>query len=124
MWRSAQRRMRRAIEKGFYLEAIALQESMIADRLESLIDDGVDVEMLTLGRLLKRTKGRISDDAWTAIDEWRLERNGALHQMVKYGPDFPLSWRGTLALAHTTATPGVRVMRLRDAGVWTAKRSR
>ena len=116
--------MRRAIEEGFYLEAIALQESMIADRLESLIDDGVCVEMLTLGRLLKRTKGRISDDAWTAIDEWRLERNGALHQMVKYGPDFPLSWRARLALAHTTAMSGARVVRLCDAEVRRAKRSR
>lgn len=115
--------MTRSIEEGFYLEAIALQESMIADRLESLIDGGSGVEMLTLGRLLKRAKGRISDDAWTIMDEWRLERNDVLHQMVKYGSDFPLTWRERLALAHTTATSGVAVVRLCDAEVRKAKRS-
>ena len=99
--------MRRSIEEGFYLEAIALQESMIADRLESLIDGGSGVEMLTLGRLLKRAKGRISDDAWTIMDEWRLERNDVLHQMVKYGTDFPLTWRERVDLAHATAASGV-----------------
>jgi len=32
--------MRRSLEDGFYVEAIALQESMTADRLESLTDGG------------------------------------------------------------------------------------
>ena len=40
---------KRAIAVGSYLEAIALWESTTADRLESLIAEGVGVEMLTLG---------------------------------------------------------------------------
>lgn len=116
--------MERAIEAGYDLEAIAVQESMIVDRLESLSDDGVGVEVLTLWRLDRRTKGRISDDAWTSINEWRLERNDVLRQMVKYGPNFQLSWRERPALARATATSDVPVVRLCDTEVRRAKRSR
>lgn len=35
--RNAHARMRQSLEAGYYLEAIALQDSLICDRLESLI---------------------------------------------------------------------------------------
>lgn len=95
---------------------------MISDRLESLLDAGAGAEMLSLGLLLKRSKGRISAQVWASIHEWRQQRNDVLHQMVKYGPGFPLAWRERVALAHATAVSGVLVVRLCDAEVRKAKR--
>lgn len=122
LWRAAKGRMRRALEEGFYLEAIALQESMIADRLESLLDGGDGIRMQTLGRLISAATGLLDRSTLAAIDEWRNDRNAALHQMVKHGEGFDHGWRERIAYAHLVALRGIRVIQVTDSAVRAAKR--
>lgn len=89
-----------AIERGFYLEAISIIESMITDRLESYLSRvlGKDVSFQTLGPLIQTIrKEKITDEelrmlAITNLDEWRRKRNNSLHAMVKLEEGDPTTW--------------------------------
>lgn len=81
----------KAMKEGFYLEAITLIESIIADRLESItnqLSDTNEYSYGTLGYLITGVRkleisskmSSIVDD----IDEWRKSRNAALHEMAKF----------------------------------------
>ena len=79
-----------ALDNHYYLEAITLMESLIADRLESaIIHYGLRTPenvFLTLGASIneiKRAEGLLSDDLLSKLDSWRESRNQALHEMAK-----------------------------------------
>lgn len=78
-----------AIDQGFYLEAIALMESIITDRLESaLIYYGViksSEAFKTMGSCLSKadSEGIITDAMCHDLKVWKDSRNHALHEMAK-----------------------------------------
>ena len=121
-------RVSRAIGQGFYIEAIALQESMIADRLESLLArDGSDVHFGTAGRLAttvqSRWPGQDPDGVLGRVRQWSDQRAAAIHQMVKYGDGHDATWRERSAEAHAVAEVGVDLVKDVDALVRNLKRS-
>ena len=90
-----------AIEAGFNLEAITIEESIISDRLLSYVR-GVDPsskinERSGMGELIIRWRKLAgaslikSDglDLGKATDEWRIKRNIAVHGLVKSAPGTP-----------------------------------
>jgi hypothetical protein len=88
-----------AIEKGFYLEAITIIESLITDRLESFLSYRVaeDVSFKTLGPLITSVIKNIEDEelrdlATTELNEWRDKRNDSLHEMVKLEEGDTSTW--------------------------------
>lgn len=90
LYKSVIGRYREAIDKGFYLEAITLMESIITDRLESvLIYYGLmnrEKAFRTMEfclQLFNETQGIISDELYNRIVDWKNERNHALHEMAK-----------------------------------------
>lgn len=82
----------KSIDNGYYLEAITLIESLIADRLESHLTfiKGEDFSFKTLDKIVKnfsRHKSDIDDDLYRLVEEyvnnWKEKRNLVLHEMAK-----------------------------------------
>lgn len=83
---------KKAMDAGFYIEAIALMESAISDRLESSLNylhPKSDYSYRTIGMLANALlkAGYYSDDTLNEIKNWAKIRNEAIHQMVKLLPN-------------------------------------
>ena len=99
-YREAWGRIRRAQGHGFYLEAVTLEESIIADRLISFlvcvgaVQPDARLERQSFGQLVQQwialvpepIKTKHFSDLRTAVDEWRKRRNKVVHGMVKSVP--------------------------------------
>lgn len=80
----------KARECGFYLEAITLMESLITDRLESLLIYynllSPEEAFMTLGPCINKIRseqGLLSDCLIEELDTWRKARNQSLHEIAK-----------------------------------------
>lgn len=98
-YREAWSRIKLAQEKGFFLEAITIEESIMSDRLISYLTrnpkapDPKDKKGRTLSfaKLLEKCKKHFSESSSTEkaqeliakIDTWRESRNAAIHAIVK-----------------------------------------
>lgn len=110
-------RVKKAIEEEYYLEAITLCESLIADRLESRLNhltDSDDFSFKTLGclhdgirkhetnieliQLVESRKGR--------LDIWRDKRNKALHAIAKIEDGDSREWEGKMKDCKAIAIEG------------------
>ena len=99
-YREAWVRIKKAQGFGFHLEAVTLEESIIADRLISFlvcvgeIQAGSQVEKHGFAQLIQRWMKRVPEaiptehfpDLRSAADEWRKLRNRVVHGMVKSAP--------------------------------------
>lgn len=106
-------RFNTAIEHSFFLEATALIESLICDRLESRIGELTDksVEFGTLGDLLKKLNTIESDVKLKYIMnnilyKWAGKRNVVVHQAAKIELGKKKDWNEYLRLAKLTAIEG------------------
>lgn len=111
--KSVIRRFNTAIEKCFFLEATALIESLICDRLESRIGELTlkSVEFGTLGDLLKKLNKIETDVELKTIMnnilyQWAGKRNIVIHQAAKIELGKKKDWNVYLLLAETTANEG------------------
>ncbi len=76
---------KRAMESGFYLEAVTLMESIISDRLESRATYlGKTTGFDTLGKLCNiLSSDTVLKDIIPQIVDWKNGRNRMLHEMSK-----------------------------------------
>jgi hypothetical protein len=92
-------RIKSAMEAGYYLESVALCESIISDRLISHVQ-GVSGKKESLRTTFKQiiqdwkdVSGPVSwgkySDLPSAVDAWRRNRNTVVHGMVKSEPGKP-----------------------------------
>ena len=83
-----------ALGHEFYIEAVAIVESLIADRLESRLawkhaQDISKRRFSTVGKLATELKGKRSDEpeeakeVYSKIAHWAGSRNRAIHELVK-----------------------------------------
>lgn len=113
---AARERIIFCIKRGFYLEAITIIESIIADRLESRIShlQGENYGFETLGVSIRKAKRLDNDTKMRAIldriDEWRKERNRSLHEMVKIEKGTKLTWNERTKRNKSIAIEGYRVL--------------
>jgi hypothetical protein len=101
---AAWERMDQAIQQGFFLEAVAIQESMIFDRLRSFlsfyeqdeIDNRVPLKKIVrrwqeaMNRMLKEDQS-FSFDSQLVLDAlaWVDDRNAVIHTIVRSKPGEP-----------------------------------
>lgn len=85
-------RIASALKHGFPLEAIAIEESIIADRIFSYLTykkENIDIKKTGFGHLIDKASA-LSDDfklnIYSQIDQWRKSRNAMLHGIVKSVP--------------------------------------
>ena len=109
---NARRRIEHSIENGFFCEAIAILESIIADRLESRLSwlKKSNSGFRTLGGF-RELKELESDGALRIIlrhvEAWARRRNVALHEMVKVERGvLHRSWEVRMVEAERTARDG------------------
>ena len=111
--KSAIKRVKSCIKTGHHLEAIALLESLIADRLEAGLSRKKDGKqpLLTLGPLLKESlaAGLIRDEFCAEIRDWSRERNKVLHEMVKVRDLDAGNWRDRMKHARSLAIQGRQI---------------
>jgi hypothetical protein len=111
--KSAISRFNTAIEHSFFLEATALIESLICDRLESRIGELTQkpVEFGTLGNLLNELN-KIENDVVLknimnkVLNQWAGKRNIVIHQAAKIELDKKKDWNVFLKMAESTAKEG------------------
>ena len=106
--------MKAAIKAGFFLEAVMIQESIIADRLLSVLVKGghfTDRELHrppTLATLVKKSSELSTPfPRLRELDEWRLRRNEVAHAIAKSLPGMPtIASNQFRRMAKTTAAEG------------------
>lgn len=128
LWRMVWVRMERALESGAWLEAIALQDSMINERLESLGSYASgESSFQSLDRNIKACmKLELLDDEIAVLDAvniWRETRNRSMHRMVKYSEsDFTMNLEQRLQYIQECASSGKTLVRSTKNAVDRAKR--
>ena len=107
-----------AMDSGFYLEAITLIESLISDRLESRLTYllGTDFSFKVLHDLIKETQKNEADEillnlVTIDLDEWRKQRNKAIHEMVKIVEGDTSTWEYRSNKLPAIATEGHALLR-------------
>ena len=95
LYRGAIGKLNAAIANAYFIEAIAISESFICDRLESRVsflsgDDELARRHSTLGALVRRLNSseKKADyeslrEVYDEINVWRAARNKAIHNIVK-----------------------------------------
>ncbi len=113
--RSARKRVDRAIQSGFHIEATALLESLIADRIESVIENktGEVQKVQNLRTLVKNaiSLGIISEDLAADIRSWSDNRAKVVHEMVKVSSENSGSWRERMTFARQLAVEGKEILK-------------
>lgn len=114
--KSMMSRFNTAVEHSFYLEATALIESLICDRLESRIGELTlaPVKFGTLGDLLKKLNSIENDEELKYIMnhllyQWAGKRNLVIHQAAKIELGKKKDWNDFLKIAEKTANEGKRI---------------
>lgn len=118
---SAYSRVTYAISKGFHIEAIAIIESLLADRLESAIHvSNPEIRIKsTLGALIKRASDMklISAEFAEEIRNWHDARSKVIHEMVKLSEEIESTWKERMSFARLTAAQGVKLAKTLDKTV-------
>lgn len=121
---------KKAIENGFYLEAIALLESLMADRIESILlrVHGEPPKLLTVGQGIKDLKdigGQLADE--TVLDEirvWSYGRSKWIHEFIKISASEELPWEVRVESAKEVAISGLALFNRLNASTKRFNRSR
>jgi hypothetical protein len=120
--------MSKAIDAGFFLEAVAIQESMMFDRIRSFLEFVVQEEVkdeTPFSRVLRRWEAELNADRKQLPPKWESEgdlpkrildwidaRNVVVHKMVRSRPGTPtMPIDQFLALAKSAAEGGAILCR-------------
>ena len=119
-YRKSISRISSSIEAGYYLEAITLCESLIADRLESRLNYLTNSDNFSFKNLGKLQEGIIKHDNIEELkrmmiyqkgdlDIWRDSRNNALHAMAKIVEDDKSDWENKMQKCQIIAEEGEKL---------------
>lgn len=105
-----------AIEHSFFLEATALMESLLSDRLESRLGELIkaSVSFDTIGNLLNSLRKVETDTVLKEImnkqiNNWCGDRNAVIHQAAKIELGKKKEWEDFLKQAEKTAKDGRKI---------------
>lgn len=122
IYKKALKKYKVSIEQGFYIEATAICESLITDRMESRIGElcKKDVYFGNLGELKKVLVNYLETDEGLLeiykyiLDKWAPKRNKIIHQIVKISQAGKKDWDKFMAEAKQTAEEGMAIFRELD----------
>lgn len=120
LYKDAYLRISQAIESGYFLEAITICESIIADRLEARLawvhQQNVDKRRFsTVGKLTQELCGAKLNESVDAIEiyrsvgVWADKRNKAMHQMVKLPEAGHETWEEKYLVSEKAAKEGLKL---------------
>src|SRR5580658_9314306 len=107
LYAAAYLHIQKAMDLGYFLEAVTICESIIGDRLEARLaqihQQAADARnLLTLEKLTKRLAQDEPDgvrpkEIYEKVRLWTGQRNKVLHQMVKLSDDWNVPWEARIA---------------------------
>jgi len=118
-------RISTSIGNGYFLEAIALLESLIADRLESrlsfVLDKNIGVGFIPISKLIKDIKANESQGKIRSISNdiysWTKDRNICIHQVAKIDTNNNKTWGQQMECCKSTAEKGLTLFRKLDKAI-------
>ena len=115
LYHRAYSRVNKAIATGFHIEAIAILESLMCDRLENLlqaIHPDSRVELGSLGKLYNSVNKEVEIPELLLADlkQWNKARGQVIHQLVKISDVEAASWRERMAFARKTSREGKLIL--------------
>lgn len=115
LYHRAYSRVNKAIARGFHIEAIAILESLMCDRLENLlqaINPESKVELGSLGKLYNSVSKEIEMPELLLADlkQWNMARGQVIHQLVKISDVDAVSWQHRMAFARKTSRDGKLIL--------------
>ena len=125
-YKSAIERCNKAIQDGFVIEAIAIEESLIADRLESLTNEivGGGWSYKPAGKLvwhlLNTLRSHMNEELIECLrnaQKWCNKRNIAIHRMAKLTPDMTSSFDEDYKKLSIVAKEGMIIFREIDKSI-------
>lgn len=125
LYRACFSQINKAKEAGCWLEVITLCESLISDRLESIINElsGNKVGFNTAGELAYYYKdnclfGSVQIRmAVKAVNPWMRKRNNALHQMAKLDANLETTFQTRYERLPEIGEEGVKLFRQLDKAI-------
>ncbi|MGH1561434.1 hypothetical protein [Mumia sp. DW29H23] len=120
LYRHALTRAQSAYDDGYFLETIALVESLMADRLEALLSliDGSPVKFGTVGEAVVELKRRFAtipgvDDValFAEVTAWSRDRARWIHEFAKLSAVDNLGWDERVADARRVAEQGLALLK-------------
>lgn len=86
-YKEAMTRIEKSIADEFFLEAVAIEESVFSDRLKSFLAGKEKIKktekFIPFGNLVKKAEGELGDKLYRKLQEWRELRNKTLHSIVR-----------------------------------------
>ena len=121
-------RVKDSIHNEYFLEAITLEESFMADRLESycFYKAIINESKKTLGQLIKcldKKDTSFSKELLNQVGKWWLGRCECVHEMPKFDDGEDPEWDERMKHAKQIATIGEKLMRAVDKEVARLRRS-
>lgn len=113
----ARKRIKCAITDEYFLEAIALVESMLSDRLSMVIFlNGKNNQSKSFNELIHQCHSFLGDDLFNTLNDWRKSRNFGIHSLVRSSPvDEQIAPERFLEMAKEIAVKGSElVVRIED----------
>ena len=121
-------RVKDSIHNEYFLEAITLEESFIADRLESycFYKALINGSKRTLGKLIKRLDKKdepFSQKLLNQVDKWWEGRCKCIHEMPKFDDGEDPDWDERMKYAKQIAATGEKLTRLVNKEIARLRRS-
>ena len=116
---NAYKRIERAQALGFHIEAVAIIESLISDRLESAIAnrESMPIKVSNLGPALNQLlqSGFLTHDLAEEISSWGRNRAKVVHEMVKVTVVQDSNWKERMRFAKYVSIEGFRLLLVLDS---------
>lgn len=129
LYRDGFRWINHCLTQGFFIEAICLVESLIADRLEARLTFvlGKDFSFKALERLIRQIASDEPDETLRGLvlDElrvWKDDRNHAAHEMLKLAEGEQPCWEDRYRRNDAVARAGLALLRKIDGRISTLKK--
>jgi hypothetical protein len=118
LYKNAYYRVSIAKRDGYWLEVIAICDSIIGDRFEALVaaiknQDESGRRMKTVSQIIENHRSKLVRNGFPQetideLTEWIDDRNRFMHEIVKVRDNEIASWKERIRLAEETAKSGIK----------------
>lgn len=127
IWAMASIQLRDAMEDGYWIEAVAIEESMMADAIESYLQKHYKADkFLTLGDAIAAVLQLNLIDKDEALfiraRRWVYERNVVIHELMKVNKRNQFSWEQKVNNNLGVATEGQNLAK--EIKKWSARKQK
>jgi hypothetical protein len=97
IWANGAIQLREAIEDGYWIEAVAIEESMMADAIESWLQNHYKLDKLMTLRegvnaVLRLGPNSSDEEVFLKVKSWINDRDIVINELMKVNKKIQLSW--------------------------------